>query len=159
MKFLRISWESAARMAEKLAGMVDYKPDMLVGISRGGLVPVRILSDKLGIRDVGILGIGFYAAIGRSMKFPRITQGLSKDVEGKRILVVDDVSDTGKSLFVAREYLRRHGAAQVKIATLHYKPSSEVRPDYFIGETSAWIVYPWERHEVKRELAEKRGKK
>jgi len=129
---------------------------MLVGISRGGLVPVRILSDKMGINNIGVMGIGFYKSVGQTSKFPQITQELSKDVVGKKVLVVDDVADTGRSLVVAKEYLGRKGAAEVKIATLHYKPASQLKPDYFMDTTTKWVVYPWEQYEVERELKEKK---
>lgn len=156
MKFTRIGWEKAARLVEELAGKVSPKPDMIIGISRGGLVPARILSDAMGVRGVGVLGIAFYKKIGETYRFPRITQELDMDLEGIKVLIVDDVADTGRSLAVAREYVRRKGASDVRTATLHYKPGSIVKPDYFIERTTAWIVYPWERHEVDREL---KGKK
>ncbi|MFH1393996.1 MAG: phosphoribosyltransferase [Candidatus Micrarchaeota archaeon] len=152
MEFLYLSWDKAAQMCERLSEKIDFVPDMLVGISRGGLVPVRILSDKLGVNDVGVMGIGFYKSVGQTSKFPQITQELSKDVEGKKVLVVDDIADTGRSLVVAKEYLRRKKAAKIKIATLHYKPASQLKPDYFMDTTTRWVVYPWEQHEVAREL-------
>ncbi|MEM4359166.1 MAG: phosphoribosyltransferase [Candidatus Bilamarchaeaceae archaeon] len=155
MKLKWISWEEATRMSERLAEMVaDYKPDVLVGVSRGGLVPVRILADVLGTSKVGVLGVQFYKKIGETKDFPEITHEMPLDVKGKKVLIVDDVSDTGKSLVAAREYILRKGAKEVKIATLHFKPHSILKPDYFIGVTTAWLVYPWERHEVKREIEE-----
>ncbi len=156
MELLYLSWDEAARMTEKLADSIDYAPDVLVGISRGGLVPVRILSDKMYIGNVGVMGIGFYKSMGKTAKFPQITQELSKDVSGKSVLIVDDVADTGRSLAVAKEYLKERDAKEVRIATLHYKPSSQVKPDYFIDTTTKWVVYPWERHETERELKEKK---
>jgi len=90
MEFLYLSWDKAAQLCEQLSERIDFVPDMLVGISRGGLVPVRILSDKMGVSEIGILGIGFYKSVNQTFEFPRITQELSKDVEGKKVLVVDD---------------------------------------------------------------------
>jgi hypoxanthine phosphoribosyltransferase len=48
--------------------------------------------------------------------------------------------------------LERKGAAEVKIATIHYKPTASFRPDYFVMTTTSWIAYPWERYEMEREL-------
>jgi len=143
-------------MCEELAEMVsELNPDILVGVSRGGLVPVRILSDKLGINKLGILGIQFYKKVGETKDFPEITHDMPVNIEGKKVLVIDDVADTGKSLVAARDYLSRKGAAEIKTATLHYKPTSIIKPDYFVGVTTAWIVYPWEQYEVKREIEKK----
>jgi len=157
MNLIRISWDATIGYCEELAGLIKgFQPDMIVGLSRGGLVPARIMSDVLGIKEVGILGVSFYKSMGRPSDFPAITQDLTMDLKGKRILVVDDVADTGRSLLVTKEYLQRKGAGEIKIATLHYKPNSIFKPDYFVASTDAWIVYPWERHEIERELEKKK---
>jgi hypoxanthine phosphoribosyltransferase len=150
MDLLRINWETAIKNCEELSGKIDFKPDIIIGISRGGLVPARIMSDILGVHDVAVLGIRFYRGMGKTEESPLITQDISIDVSGKRILIVDDVADSGKSLTFAKEHLK--DAKEVKCATLHYKPISEYKPDYFVASTTAWIVYPWEIHEVEREL-------
>jgi hypoxanthine phosphoribosyltransferase len=157
MDIVRMSWDATVGYCEELAGKIrDFRPEMIVGLSRGGLVPARIMSDLLGVDDVGILGVKFYKAMGKATDFPKITQELAMDIGGKRILVVDDVADTGRSLVVAKDYLQRKGAGEIKIATIHYKPNSIFKPDYFVASTSAWIVYPWERHEIERELQKKK---
>ncbi|NYZ77112.1 phosphoribosyltransferase [Candidatus Micrarchaeota archaeon] len=156
MEFLRISWEEAAKLCEELVHKTEYyKPDILVGVSRGGLVPLRIFSDVLGIKRLGVLGIQFYKKIGETSDFPEITHDLPIDVRGKKVLIIDDVADTGKSLIAAREYVNRKGAKEIKTATIHFKPHSILKPDYFVAVTTAWIIYPWERHEVERELKKK----
>ncbi len=155
MEFLRISWEEGAKLCEELVRKTEkYKPDVLIGVSRGGLVPLRIFSDMLDIKKIGVLGIQFYKKIGETMDFPEITHEMPLNIKGKKVLIIDDVADTGKSLIAAKEYIEKKGASEIRTATLHYKPTSEIKPDYFIGTTTKWIVYPWERHEVERELAE-----
>jgi hypoxanthine phosphoribosyltransferase len=156
MDLLRISWDAVIKYCEELAEKTrDFEPDIIIGISRGGLVPARVLSDILDINRVGIIGIVFYKKTGEPGESPEITQDLSMDIKGKKILLVDDVADTGKSLVFAKEYLERMGPAEVRIAALHHKPSSVLEPDYYVGTTTAWIVYPWEQHEVERELGKK----
>ena len=159
MDFLHISWNDAAEMCKKIVKyMEDFKPDVLVGISRGGLVPVRILSDFLDNNQVAVIKIEFYKSINQTSGFPKIAQPLSVDVKGKKVLIVDDVSDTGRSLAVAKDHVQKAGAEEIKVATLHYKPHSSFKPDYFVDETSAWVVYPWEVEETKRELSKKQSK-
>lgn len=152
MDVLRISWDATIEYAEQLAKKIDFRPDMIVGLSRGGLVPARIMADVLGVEEVGIVGMKFYKGTHRIGEFPRITQELTTDLKGKKVLLVDDVADTGRSLIVAKEYLKRKGAEVVKVATIHYKPNSEFKPDFYVMTTSSWIAYPWERHEIEREL-------
>lgn len=159
MRFIRPSWAKIERMCKELAQKVaPFKPDWLIGISRGGLVPVRLLSDYLDNHNVSIMRIEFYKSIGETKDFPTITQPLQVDVKGKRVLIVDDVADTGRSLAVAKEHIKRAGASEVKIAVLHYKPNSILKPDFYIATTKAWIIYPWEKNETKRELAKTKSK-
>ncbi|MFQ6053044.1 MAG: phosphoribosyltransferase, partial [Candidatus Bathyarchaeia archaeon] len=77
------------------------------------------------------------------------------DVPGLRALVVDDVSDTGESLKVARRHVLSRGASEVRVATLHVKPWSRFRPDFYAEEVDAWIVYPWEPRETLLSMAER----
>jgi hypoxanthine phosphoribosyltransferase len=156
MDMLRVNWDSTVRHCEELGAAVgDFRPDMIVGLSRGGLVPARIMADIMGVKEIGILGINFYKAMGKPSDFPRITQELTMDLAGKKILIVDDIAETGRSLMVAKDYLKRKGASEIRIAAIHYKPNSEFKPDYFAASTTAWVVYPWERHETERELRER----
>jgi len=79
-----------------------------------------------------------------------------KDLSGKRVLVVDDVADDGGTLkgVVEFEVLPRN-PLEVKTATLHMKPWCRFKPDYYVEATDAWIIYPWEKHEVVRQVAKK----
>lgn len=152
MEYIYPTWDDIERMCEQLGKKCStFNPEILIGISRGGLVPVRILSDILDNKNIAIMKIEFYKSIGQTKDFPTITQPLSTDVNKKNVLIVDDVADTGRSLAVAKEHIKGKKARDVKIAVLHYKPSSIVNPDYYIQKTTAWIVYPWEKREVKRE--------
>lgn len=157
MEFIRPSWDNIEEMCNKLVDRcISYKPDWIIGISRGGLVPARLLSDILDISQVSIIRIEFYKTIAETSGFPKITQPLQVDVKGKKVLLVDDVADTGRSLAVAKDHVKRAGAAEVKIASLHYKPKSLIKPDFYVEETEKWIIYPWEKHETERELEKKR---
>jgi hypoxanthine phosphoribosyltransferase len=156
MEFMRISWEEGAELCEQLVHKTDdYRPDILIGVSRGGLVPLRIFSDMLGIKRIGVLGIQFYKKMGETRDFPEITYEMPLNIEGKKVLIIDDVAHTGKSLVAAKEYIEKRGASDIRIATLHYHPTSILRPDYFVEMTNTWIIYPWERHEAEREIKEK----
>jgi hypoxanthine phosphoribosyltransferase len=153
MEYIYPDWNELEQLCKELADKCrDYSPNVLVGISRGGLVPVRLLSDYLGNPNVAIIKIEFYLGVGKTKGRPEIVHPISTDVKGKKVLIVDDVADSGRSLVDAKKYIEKLGAKEVRVAILHIKPSSIFKPDYFIGETDAWIVYPWEKKEVEREL-------
>lgn len=141
------------RLAKEIMGS-GFRPDYIVGIGRGGWVPARILSDIFGIDELYSMGMKFYMEMGRRESKPVITQDFPREVTGRRVLVVDDVADSGRSLALAVKRLGR--AAEVRTATLHFKAGSIVRPDFFAKETDAWIWYPWEKEQAKREMAKLR---
>jgi uncharacterized protein len=132
-----------------------YKPDVIVGVSRGGWPPARIMSDLLENPHVANMKVEFYKDIGARSKKPRITQPVTSDVTGKRVLVVDDVSDTGHSLKVVASHLRRKGTKELKVCTIYMKPKSIFRPDFYARTTRKWIIFPWERLEAIRLIARK----
>ncbi|HID17592.1 TPA: phosphoribosyltransferase, partial [Candidatus Bathyarchaeota archaeon] len=104
------------KLADKIKGR--FSPDVIVGIARGGWIPARILSDLLENPNVASVRVEFYVDVGKTAETPRITQGVSVPLEGKKVLVVDDVADTGKSLRAVLRYLEELGAKEVKAATL-----------------------------------------
>lgn len=125
-----------------------YQPDIIVGIARGGLVPSRILADLLETRDFAIITIEYYVGIGEKNKEPVLKQCLHTQLTGKKVLLVDDVSDCGRSLQLAKKHLEEQCAKEIKTATIYCKPGTITLPDYYEKETSHWIVFPWEARET-----------
>jgi hypoxanthine phosphoribosyltransferase len=132
-----------------------YKPDIIVGIARGGLVPSRILADLLETRDFAIITIEYYVGIGQRSKEPILKQCLHTQLPDKKVLLVDDVSDGGRSLQLAKKHLQEQGAKEIRIATVYCKPGTITMPDYFEKETSHWIVFPWEAKETMAKIIQK----
>lgn len=124
-----------------------FVPEVILGVARGGWIPGRLLADFFKISWTSNIKVEFYKNIGETKEKPEITQKPNTNLEGKRIVVVDDVADTGKSLQVVSEFLEEQGIHDYKIATLFYKPQSAVVPDYYFKTTSKWVVFPWERFE------------
>ncbi len=158
MRFLHTSWSDIQRLCEVVARKIaasGYKPDLVVAISRGGFAPARILCDLLNVDSLASVSIKYYEEIGTRREKPEVEYPLNADVDGKRVLIVDDVADTGHSLLTAKEHVLALGAKDVKVATLHYKPWSAFKPDYYGETTEAWIVYVWEVRETIKDLAKK----
>jgi hypothetical protein len=132
-----------------------FKPDIIVGVSRGGWPPARVLSDLMGNSNLANVRAEFYLGVAETKEEPVLTQPVSMEVAGKKVLVVDEVADTGKSLKLVKEHIVEKGAMKVKIATVYYKPWSIVKPDYYEKETSRWIVFPWEIKETVRKIVKR----
>ncbi|MEM2087657.1 MAG: phosphoribosyltransferase [Thermoproteota archaeon] len=158
MEFEVISWEHFYQLTLELVEKVlksGYKPDAIIGVSRGGLVPLRIFSDEYEEPEIGVIRVAFYEDVKKTGSEPRILQDVNVDISGRRILVVDDVADTGRSLETVRRHLKEKGASDVKIATVYYKPWSILKPDYYVKKTEKWIIFPHEIGETIRKLAQK----
>jgi len=152
------SWEQIYGMLLNLADKIrrdKFKPDIIVGVSRGGWAPGRVMSDLLENPQIANVKAEFYKGVAETKGEPIITQSVSMSVKGKRVLAMDDVADTGRSLRKVRSHLLEQGATDVRIATIYFKPWSVTLPDYYEKETRRWIIFPWERKETVRNLLEK----
>src|SRR6266540_3071809 len=156
-KYEAPGWDEIYEMLLSLAREVKssgYAPDVIVGVSRGGWPPARIMSDLLENSHIANMKVEFYQDIGVRSKKPRITQPVTSEVTGKRVLVVDDVADSGYSLKVVANHLRRKGAQELKVCTIYLKPQSIFHPDFYAKTTRKWIIFPWERLEAIRLIAQ-----
>ena len=152
------TWDEIYEMLLSLAEKIrkdKFRPDVIIGICRGGWPPARVMSDLLGNPKLANVSVEFYVDVAETKSKPVLTQPISTSVKGKKVLILDDVADTGRTLKIVREHLFSKGAEQVKIATIYYKPWSMVIPDYYEKETRRWIVFPWERKETIRNLMKK----
>ena len=151
------NWRNIYLMLLNLAEKIrrgTFKPDVIIAVSRGGWLPARVLSDLIET-PTGNVGVDFYLGVAETRKVPVLTQNVNVPVAGKKVLVVDDVADSGKSLKLVKKLLFKQGAMDVQVATIYYKPLSIIKPDYFARETKRWVVFPWETKETIRRIFEK----
>lgn len=132
-----------------------FKPDIILGVSRGGWPPARVMSDLLENPNVVNVAAEFYIGVAETRDKPVITQPVSVSVKDKKVLVVDDIADTGQSLKLVLSHLEEEGASEVKTTTIYYKPWSALIPDYYEKETTLWIIFPWERKETVKKIIER----
>lgn len=161
MRYLRLSWGDVEKDCKKIARELRSKKiafDLIIGMSRGGLVPARLLSDYLNSEELHVLRVKFYRGVGETLEKPLVIHATQFDVAGKRVLLVDDIADTGKSLRAAVQHLRERKAGRIFVATLAKKPHSIFAPDFYARETSAWVVFPWEVYETARSIASRGAK-
>ncbi len=131
----------------------NYKSDSIVAIARGGIIPARILSDLLEIEELSFIQMQFYTDIATTRQQPLLKQSLITQITDKKVLLVDDITDSGKSLQLAKIHLTERGAKTIKAATLYVKPQSAAKPEYFEKETSRWVVFPWDAKETVTKIA------
>jgi hypoxanthine phosphoribosyltransferase len=125
-----------------------WKPEAIVGIARGGWVHARIACDLLGIKDLFSVKVAHWGVTATKDGKAKLTCPLVGDVKGKKVLVVDDITDTGESLTMAVEHVKERGASEVKSATLMHIAGSKFVPDYYGVEIAwAWEIWPWNFYE------------
>ena len=147
-----LSWEDAYALAEKVAQKIThegYLPDHIIGITRGGWVPAVMLSDLLGVKDLLSVRVEHWGMTGEKDAKAVLKYPLQTDLSGKKILLVDDLTDTGDSMAVALEELKKHKAEEIRTATLIHKKQSHVEPEYYAQKTDKWewIIFPWNKRE------------
>lgn len=148
-----VSWGDVETLAASLVTTARKSGyDVLVAVTRGGLAPAALVAEGLGVRTVLAATVMLYTDEGDpffGLRDPRVLAFPAADLlAGRRVLIVDDVWDSGRTASVVAERTRRAEAAHVAVAVLHYKPTAsevDAKPDYYATTTSRWIVYPWER--------------
>jgi len=148
MKCKIVSFEEVHDMVRRVSEKVKasgYRPDTIVGLARGGWFPARLMCDFLGMTDLVSLKVEHWVETGKTKDEATIRYPLVADFSDRKILVVDDITDTGKSLIVSTEHLRRLNPEEMRIAVMQYIPASKFRPDYFaeVVKVWTWFIYPW----------------
>lgn len=150
-------YDMLVSQAEKIRSS-SYCPELIIGIVRGGIIPARILADLLET-EIATIQIEFYSNIGQTKTQPVLKQPLTKAITGKKVLLVDDIADSGQSLSLAKKHLQEQNALEIKMSTLYFKPQSIVTPDFYEKQTINWVVFPWEIQETLREIMQKNAGK
>jgi hypoxanthine phosphoribosyltransferase len=142
-----LSWELFGEASRELAQVVaddGYDPEMILSIARGGLLVGAALGYALGVKNVYTMNVEFYTGVDERLDVPRILPPAPDfvDLDDARILIADDVADTGLTLRSVQEFCAGK-VGEVRIAVLYEKPSSLVESDYVWRRTDRWINFPW----------------
>jgi uncharacterized protein len=157
-----VDWPEVDRWADAIERKVRDRgalPETIVGLTRGGWVPARLLADRLEVKRIVSLRAQHWGITATPTGAAAVTEGLSGDVRGERVLVVDDITDTGDSLRLAVELVTAAHPARIESsAFLHIAHSSYV-PTYYAEEIArdawVWVVFPWNYWEDLATLARK----
>lgn len=133
-----------------------YVPDVIIGLARGGLVPARLLSDYMHIKDLYAVKTEHWGITATPDREARLAQPLQVDISGKKVLVVDDITDTGKSLKLALKHIAEYEPSEIRSATLLHITHSSYVPNYYAEHVPAeewtWFIFPWNFYEDLRNL-------
>ena len=142
-----LGWDEFGRASRELAQTIvddGFEVEVVVAIARGGLLLAGSVAYALGIKSCGALNVEFYTGIGERLPDPIVLPPMLDEasLEGKRVLLVDDVSDSGRTLAMAVKMLEATGA-DVRSVVLYTKPGTVHEPAYTWRRTSRWITFPW----------------
>lgn len=142
-----LTWDGFGAASRSLSRDIvasGFVPDVVVAIARGGLLPAGAIAYGLGAKNCGAINVEFYTGIGTVLDAPELLPpalDLSY-LDGRRVLLVDDVADSGRTLDLAVRLLA-DGGAEVRSVTIYTKPTTIIEPDYSWKRTDRWIDFPW----------------
>lgn len=148
MRYVKISWEKLEKDCIKLSKKIEksHRIDRIVCISRGGLPWARVMSDLLKL-PVAHLAVDSYLDL-KKVKKPVITES-PKDIPKKENwLVVDDISDTGDTLHLVVDHLKKYPSKTIYTMTPYIKPKTRFIPDFYAESIDAWVIFPYEIRET-----------
>jgi hypoxanthine phosphoribosyltransferase len=147
-----LTWTQIEDLAIRLADHLPTTYDVMLVITRGGMVPACIVSERINLRNILVAAVMFYTRQEHTLDRPIFLQFPADPLlNSKRVLIVDDVWDSGRTIMAVRERVIDAGGYP-ETAVLHFKPNHtrypDIRPDFYVDETDAWIVYPWDLGEA-----------
>jgi hypoxanthine phosphoribosyltransferase len=142
-----MSWADIGEGARALAEAVHadgYRPDIVLGIARGGMLVAGALSYALGIKNTFTLNVEFYTGVDERLELPMLLPPVPDlvDFAETRVLIADDVADTGATLLLVKDFCASR-VSEVRCAVLYEKPRSVIRCEYVWRRTERWIEFPW----------------
>ncbi|MFF7360026.1 phosphoribosyltransferase family protein [Streptomyces sp. NPDC008125] len=121
-----------------------YEPDVVLSIARGGVFVAGGLAYALDCKNIHLVNVEFYTGVGTTLEMPVMLAPVPNvvDFTRKKVLIADDVADTGKTLKLVRDFCLDH-VAEVRSAVIYEKPQSLVTCEYVWKRTDRWINFPW----------------
>lgn len=142
-----LTWPLYGEACRTLADQVaddGYRPDLILSIARGGLLIAGSLAYALGVKNLHVMNVEYYTGQGERLEFPVILPPplTLVDLEHAKVLIADDVADTGATLEMVRDYVTPQ-VGEVRSAVLYQKTISTMQCDYVWKHTDLWIDFPW----------------
>jgi hypoxanthine phosphoribosyltransferase len=157
-----VSWDEISKWTAQLAKNIraqGFHPSVIIGLTRGGWVPARLLCDHLKVKKLYAVKTEHWGVTANPDGKALLTQELNTSIEQDNVLAVDDITDTGESLTLAMAHLSIMHPRQLHSATLLHITHSKFQPDFFSVEVPkekwTWFIFPWNLNEDLRTLTPK----
>ncbi|MFD7918153.1 phosphoribosyltransferase [Streptomyces sp. NPDC059740] len=142
-----LTYEIFGRAIRELAQSVaddGFEPDIVLSIARGGVFVAGGLAYALGCKNIHLVNVEFYTGVGETLDMPVMLAPVPNaiDFSDKKVLIADDVADTGRTLKLVHDFCQDH-VAEVRSAVIYEKPQSLVKCEYVWKKTDRWINFPW----------------
>jgi len=142
-----LTWDLFGSASRELAETIaddGFAPDLILSIARGGLFVAGALGYALDVKNLHVMNVEFYTGVDQRLDLPVMLPPVPNavDLTSKKVLIADDVADTGATLKLVRDYCLDH-VAEVRSAVIYEKSHSTVKCEYVWRRTDRWINFPW----------------
>ena len=142
-----LTWERFGTATRELASEIvrdGFRPDIVLAIARGGLTVAGALAYALDVKNCFAMNVEFYTGVDERLEMPVVLPPTLDlvEVSGLKVLIADDVADTGTTLQLVQKILEEH-VGEARTAVLYQKPRSVITADYSWQTTDRWIDFPW----------------
>jgi len=142
-----LTWERFGTATRELAAEIardGFRPDIVLAVARGGLTVAGALAYALNVKNCFAMNVEFYTGVDERLEMPVVLPPTLDlvDIRGMRVLIADDVTDTGRTLELVRKEIAEH-VGEARCAVLYHKPRSVITPEYVWARTDRWIDFPW----------------
>jgi hypoxanthine phosphoribosyltransferase len=142
-----LGWQSFGDASRELAQSIaddGFRPDLILAIARGGLFLAAALGYALSVKNLHVMNVEFYNGVGSTLDMPVMLPPVPQavDFSQKKVLIADDVADSGKTLELVHGFVCDY-VAEARTAVIYEKPSSMIKCDYVWRRTDRWINFPW----------------
>lgn len=162
MNYIYFSLDDIQKQCYELSQKIrqdGFEPDVIVAVARGGFPVARFMADLLSVVELQSVQIELYKNITEKLENPNIINLNVQNIEGKKVLLCDDIVDTGATINLAINYLKKIKDVDLKVLTLHVQDPPDIFvPDYYHTLVSGWVIYPWEFHETVKAYIREREK-
>jgi hypoxanthine phosphoribosyltransferase len=143
----KLSYEEFGVAVRELGATIltsGFQPDIILSIARGGFFLGAGLGYAIDVKNSFTLSVEFYTGVNERLPMPIVLPPVPNrvDLHGAKVLVADDVADTGETLKLVKDFLEGY-VAEVRFAVLYEKPASIIKPEYAWRQTDKWIEFPW----------------
>lgn len=141
------TWDELHENIREIAKKIkedNYRPDIVIALSRGGFVPARVICDLLIIKDLVSVKVDHWGITATKDGKAQLRYPLNADLTGRKVLIVDDITDTGESMIISKEFVEKLNPDEIRTAAIFHIKTSKFVPDYFSKQIDwVWVMWPW----------------